>query len=167
MKQDKTQSNTQPLSKKNMTAYWGIPVPSSLVINHPTIKKIIELYPNLKLNKKFHITLLYVGKKISDLEEQFKPLEGKPCEVTINCIGHSENAIALGIDNIAIANDTTELSVPFHGTKRHITIALGPTTKAVDSVKCLLGEGTVVDLDGQNEQIEPIKFTAPIKRFLF
>lgn len=153
---------TEKEKKKNLTAYWGVDLDMS-ILDKKEIKEFLELNPLLIKNKKIHCTLLYVGKKEGNVdEEKFKDLEGKEVFVNITGFGHSENAMALQVDLVSYVNDSNEIIVvPFFGVQKHITVALKEGVKAVDSVKTLLGEGTVINFD--NEYI----VKGSIKRYLF
>jgi len=153
---------TEKEKKKNLTAYWGVDLDMS-ILDKTEIKEFLELNPLLIKNKKIHCTLLYVGKKEGNVdEEKFKDLEGKEVFVNITGFGHSENAMALQVDLVSYVNDSNEIIVvPFFGVQKHITVALKEGVKAVDSVKTLLGEGTVNNFD--SEYI----VKGNIKRYLF
>ena len=153
---------TEKEKKKNLTAYWGVDLDMS-ILDKIEIKEFLESNPLLIKNKKIHCTLLYVGKKESNInEEKFKDLEGKEVFVNITGFGHSENAMALQVDLVSYVNNDNEIIiVPFFGVQKHITVALKEGVKAVDSVKTLLGEGAVINFD--SEYI----VKGNIKRYLF
>jgi hypothetical protein len=153
---------TEKEKKKNLTAYWGVDLDMN-ILDKEEIKDFLELNPLLIKNKKIHCTLLYVGKKEGNInEEKFKDLEGKEVFVNITGFGYSKNAMALQVDLVSYVNDNSEIeSVSFFGIQKHITVALKEGVKAVDSVKTLLGEGTLNVF--KNEYI----VKGGIKRYLF
>lgn len=149
-------------SKKDLTAYWGISL-STNILEHNEIKRILEENPQLIPLKNIHSTLLYVGKKEDDREKNYIMLEGVLCNLTITGIGISEKAMALKVDKIVYTNDDKiekEL-ISFPNQQQHITLALKQGIKPVDSVKTLLGEGTIIIL------VEPLIIQGYIKRYLF
>ena len=149
-------------SKKDLTAYWGISL-SINILEHNEIKRILEENPQLIPLKNIHSTLLYVGKKEDDREKNYIMLEGVLCNLTITSIGVSEKAMALKVDKIVYTNDDNiekEL-ISFPNQQQHITLALKQGIKPVDSVKTLLGEGTIIILT------EPLIIQGYIKRYLF
>lgn len=156
-------NNVSKQKRKNMTLYWGTSfhihkTSNDIIDNHPIIKELLGKNPNLvKQTKNLHVTLLFVGKKENEKEEQFTKLEGKECLITVSGVGYSENAMALKVDSVKCDN----LQVPFFGKHMHITLALKNGTKPVDSVKTLLGEGTVKLFD------KPIVLKGHIKRFRY
>lgn len=149
-------------SKKDLTAYWGISLSTS-ILEHSEIKRILEENPQLIPLKNIHSTLLYVGKKEDDREKNYIMLESVLCNLTITSIGISEKAMALKVDKIVYTNDDNiekEL-ISFPNQQQHITLALKQGIKPVDSVKTLLGEGTIIILT------EPLIIQGYIKRYLF
>ena len=149
-------------SKKDLTAYWGISLSTS-ILEHSEIKRILEENPQLIPLKNIHSTLLYVGKKEDDREKNYIMLEGVLCNLTITEIGVSEKAMALKVDKIVYTNDDNiekEL-ISFPNQQQHITLALKQGIKPVDSVKTLLGEGTIIILT------KPLIIQGHIKRYLF
>ena len=149
-------------SKKNLTSYWGVSLNLSIVTENAELQSFLKSHDNLILLEKIHSTLLFVGKKENDNERVFIPLEGKLCQLEIIGFGSSESAIALDVKSITYKNDANESTdVPSFATKQHVTIALSKGTKAVESVKTLLGEGTYTKFD------KPIIVTGTVKRYLF
>lgn len=149
-------------SKKDLTAYWGICLSTS-ILEHNEIKRILEKNPQLIPLKNIHSTLLYVGKKEDDREKNYIMLEGVLCNLTITEIGVSEKAMALKVNKIIYINDDKiekEL-ISFPNQQQHITLALKQGIKPVDSVKTLLGEGTIIILT------KPLIIQGHIKRYLF
>ena len=149
-------------SKKDLTAYWGISL-SINILEHNEIKRILEENPQLIPLKNIHSTLLYVGKKEDDREKNYIMLEGVLCNLTITEIGVSEKAMALKVNKIIYINDDKiekEL-ISFPNQQQHITLALKQGIKPVDSVKTLLGEGTIIILT------KPLIIQGHIKRYLF
>jgi len=147
--------------KKNMTAYWGVAL-SNDVFENELIKSFLEEHKELVPLKKIHSTLLYVGKKENPLEETYKDLEGIECTLIIPGYGYSENAMAFKVDGVTyIGADNMTVNVQSFAVQQHVTMALKAGTKAVDSVKTLLGEGTFVEFP------ETLKIAGHIKRYLF
>ena len=69
------------------------------------------------LNNKFHITLLFMGGKSNEHNEEFTSLEGNSINVSVNRIGFSENFFVLGV------NIPSE--IPYYGNEiKHITVGL-------------------------------------------
>lgn len=148
--------------RKDLTAYWGIELENNLFDNLE-VKEFLDKHPELIKNKKIHSTLLYVGKKEGNKdEEKFKGLEGTSCTITISGYGHSEKAMALKVDSIKYkTSDDKVEDIPSFAEQQHVTMALKDGTKAVDSVKTLLGEGKIVIFK------EPLVIDAKVKRYLF
>jgi hypothetical protein len=143
-------------SKKNLTSYWGIEFSneSSVLLTEtgsPVMNGLVPL-------KKCHSTLLYVGKKVNPNEAAFADFEGADCVVTVDAFGLSTDAMAFRVTTILTDNGRT---VPSFAEKQHITFALREGVPAKDSVKTLLGDGTVTPLD------KLLILTGKVKRFLY
>jgi hypothetical protein len=94
-----------------------------------------------KINKKFHITMLFLKgsedeiEKITEIEKKI----GDECIIKIKSIGHSDDFITLGID-------FTKEIMPYYGNEiKHITIGLrksadGKKLFPKDSPNALIGE---------------------------
>lgn len=151
-------------TKKFMTAYWGIQLNSNNILDIPLVATLLRENSHMKKNEKFHITLLYVGKKEDVRENIYIPIEHKNCQIVIDRIGFSKKAIAIGVKSIKFIEDdeyTVSDDVPTFAIQHHITVALSDGTKAVDSVKTLLGEGKIIRLN------KNIAIRGRLTRFLF
>ena len=149
-----TNTNTNK-SKKNKTLYWGIEINN---FNNEEINEFIKDKTHLILLKKIHSTLLFVGKKDNDDEKIFYEYEGQNCMMLISEFGYSNDALSIKVDSIVLSNSK---NVPTFATQQHITFALRESVKAVDSVKTLLGEGTIIKLNN------PVIIHGIVKRFLY
>ena len=138
---------------QNRTQYWGISVDTNVVLNHPEIfiPKELGLVPN----KDMHTTLLFVGGKASN---EYDEHIDKECTMAVVGYGYSDKALALEVGEVLFAD--TEEPVKSHAVKQHITVALAKGTKAVDSVKTLLGEATMV-----RKFVEPIILHGKLRRY--
>lgn len=81
------------------------------------------------------------------------------CKLLVTGHGCSKNALALLVAGIIFADDNTP--VPSFARVQHVTIALANGTKAVDSVRALQGEGTVVIYD------ETLVLEGTLKRYFY
>lgn len=81
------------------------------------------------INDEFHITTLFVGGKIHEKSELMNKQNNKKVSVKINKIGHSDNFIVLGIDDIKTDND--EEFYYFGNPIKHITFGLNKLNKKV------------------------------------
>ena len=153
-----TTTTVPTIPKKMMTLYWGIPVDTNIINNlistNETIQNMIKEH-NLVIRQSFHVTLLFVGKKVNESEQLFVPLTNTVCEIEIDAIGYSTDAIALRVSNIKGDSD-----VPFFGKQKHITIALKNGVLPVDSVNTLLGQGTILELP------ERITISGKVRKYL-
>jgi len=140
--------------KKLLTAYWGIRVDSSDILNNIEIKTFLETHKELIPLTKMHSTLLFVGKKICADEIVFEPHKDKIYSLTINQFGYNDNALAIEVANI-------NPSVPTFAIKQHITVALKTGEKAVNSVKTLIGEGNIITLE------KPLIINGIVTKYLF
>lgn len=142
--------------RKKLTMYWGVELGND-VFDNPQIKSFLDEHPDLIKLEKIHSTLLFVGKKINKDEEVISPFSGKECEILIDAYGYSDDALTLRVKSITADNQT----VPTFAIQQHITMALKKGIFAKDSVKTLLGEGTVEIFT------EPIILTGKVKRYMF
>lgn len=142
--------------RKKLTMYWGIELEND-VFNDFQIKSFLDEHPDLIKLEKIHSTLLFVGKKINKDEEVISPFAGKVCELVIDAYGYSDDALALRVKSIMTDNEV----VPSFAIQQHVTMALKKGIFAKDSVKTLLGEGTIETL------AEPIILTGKVKRYMF
>lgn len=88
-----------------------------------------------------HTTVLYVGGKYNQNVELYVKHIDKECKMVITGHGISNKAMALKVKSIKFKN--TDIDVKSFSAQQHITVALSKDTKAVDSIKTLLGEGIV------------------------
>ena len=111
------------MSKHKNTSFWGIDVdiPNDLL---DQIENIIELYPDLHVQKTFHCTLLFVGRKSDIDESSYFALENKSANLHISAIAHSNFGVCLKVDKI-IVNETE-----IDETQRHISV-----TNKTDKIK--------------------------------
>jgi len=145
-----------------MVLYWAIELSMEEVMKNPQIKDFIESHKDLKPLEKIHSTLLFVGRKKkakpADIETILNELEIKEdpevpyinsdqrdCVLEIKQFGYSSNAMALDVYSIQFTDDSSDC--PSNAVRQHVTMALANGTKAVDSVKTLLGEGTIEVLE--------------------
>jgi hypothetical protein len=153
----------KPLSakekKKNLTSYWGVQLDNTLFDNL-IIKQVLSDNKELIPLTKIHSTLLYVGKKEGNLDEEIiRPFENKKCLVTIDAFGSSEDALSMRVESIISDN----IDIPSFATKQHITTALKQGIQAKDSVNTLLGcEGSKITFVHPKIVLEGI-----VKRYLF
>jgi hypothetical protein len=136
--QKKNQSKSQ--KKERKTLFWLVKLDNS-IFEHFQIKTFLNDNKNHKALKEIHSTLLYVGRKDNDDEHIFTDIKNKTCNLKISCYGYSENALCLKIDSIKLDDGN---DVPSFAVQPHITLALANDTLSKDSVKTLLGEGTIV-----------------------
>lgn len=132
------------VKKPRKTLYWGVEL--SLHEAH-TPEILCHLAENKLLisQRKIHTTLLYVGGKENPAENLFFESESKNCILKVTGYGYNDVALALDVAEVKFAD--SGLDVQTFAVKQHVTIALAAGTKAVDSVKTLIGEGTVVLFD--------------------
>lgn len=159
--QQQQQQTVKPkVDKKNLTSYWGVELNVNDITQIEQIKQALYDKPQLKQLEKIHSTLLFVGKKEGNTNEDiFKPLEKKQCNVNISSFGLSDNALCVKVDSITYLENDEEKNMPTFATHQHITFALGNGTKAVDSVKALS--------DGQIINIDKKILSGTVKRYLF
>lgn len=170
---------TDKRSKQRRVLYWAVDLDTNDVMSHPIIKEFLKSHPHLKPLQKIHSTLLFVGKGSSapvttpvdelakklagvsiseNPEDKYVKLDGKSCTLTVSGYGHSDKAIALNVTNITLCDGDR---CPSNAVRQHVTVALAQGTKAMDSVKTLLGEGTVEKFE------EPLILKGTIKGFYF
>jgi len=157
-----------------MVMYWAIELSLEEVIKNQQIKNFMASHPELVPLEKIHSTLLFVGRKKKvtndnienimeelkikeDPEEQYIKSERRECVLTVKQFGYSVNAMALDVDSIIFNDDSSKC--PSNAIRQHVTMALANKTKAVDSVKTLLGEGTIEVLD------VPLKLYGKVKGY--
>jgi len=155
-----TSTNTKA-NKKNLTSYWGIEFTDNTdtQLMAAAATTLVSL-PNLVPLKKCHSTLLFVGKKVNPDEAVFADFEGLPCIVIVDAFGFTQDALAFRVKEISTV-ESPPRNVPSFAAKQHITYALRAGVAAKDSVKTLLGDGTVVELDSE------LILTGKVKRFLY
>jgi len=78
------------------------------------ILDILKLYPELHIEKKFHTTLLFVGRKKDVDETNYYGIEHKMAKLHVNAIAHSDFGICLRIKNIMIDDCEVDLDKPHH-----------------------------------------------------
>lgn len=135
----------KPTKKVKKTLFWGVQLKADQAREHSLIKECLEKNPELIPLKSIHTTLLYVGRKENPDEAVYADKKFKKCSVKICGHGYSENAMALDVVEVKFIDDDT--MVPSFAVKQHVTMALKKGVQAVDSVKTLLGEGTLVTYD--------------------
>lgn len=119
-------TNTCKKSKKKLPIYIGIS------INNESIQTLVD---NSKLDKKtvkdeFHVTLVF---KPTEENKNKIPKEGTLCDVYLEGIGYSEDAIAVKVEKVS-----TETGEDVHYFLKddgilHITVALADGIKPVNS----------------------------------
>jgi hypothetical protein len=162
--------------------YWAVALDLKKILENNDIKKFLDEHQDLIMLKEVHSTLLFVGRKkktanttnttnltdlvadlgnlqVSNTQEPYMKLDGKECQLVVKQFGYSANAMALEVKEIKMCEDDT--SCPTNAVKQHVTMALSNGTKAVDSVKTLLGEGTIHTLT------TPLLLTGTIKGFFY
>lgn len=153
-------------NKKNLTAFWGVSISLSVILQNELITKCLSENKNLiVLTKPIHTTLLYVGKKPDNPNESsYNNKEGKKCVLIIDSFGYSGDALALKVSSIKYINDSisadVDSNVPSYATIQHITLALKKGIPAKDSINALV-DGTIIKFD------IPIVIISEIKRYLF
>lgn len=157
-----------------MVLYWAIELSVEDVMKNLQIKDFITTHNELNPLDKIHSTLLFVGRKKKvkqeeiesvmeqlkikeDPEDQYIKFNKRDCILTIKQFGYSSNAMALDVDSITFIDDNSKC--PSNAIKQHVTMALSNGTKAVDSVKTLLGEGTIEILN------TPLKLYGKVKGY--
>ena len=150
------------VKKHKHTAYWGIELqPSS--IDHPLITRHLTDRPELIPLKSIHSTLLFVGKKPDNPDEdKYFPLQDLKCQVNISSFGVSDDAMALKVDSIKLIDQQASNSsqdVPSHASTQHVTFALKDGIKAVNSIRSF--DHTMVALE------QPIMIIGKIKRYMY
>lgn len=122
--------------KRRKILFVGIDVSNENIEKLNLNKKYFE---KKKIKKEYHITLCF-----SPNYEQIKIYEKYLYEkLNINIIGcgYSDDSIAVHIGSIKTENNNEDV-IHFQGEKPlHLTIALSPNTKPIDSYKAIL-EGT-------------------------
>lgn len=100
-------------------------------LSDPQISRIIEKYPNIKLNSEFHSTLLFTNGKDNTKSLELIQLLNTLCLVTVKSIAISSDFIVLGVSSITDKNGNP---IPYFGNPiMHITIAVRNGCKAKDS----------------------------------
>jgi len=179
---DKPKNKSNKELRKKLTSYWAVELDMNIFL-HPEIESRLKLNTNLIPLKKIHSTLLYVGKKINDLEKVFIEFENIECTLTIDRIGISSNAMALGVKSIVYKNENTntECDLPTFAEKQHITLALADGIPAKDSVLTLYDKTDNIDTivipkndDNQGNTSSKITYIEPqiiiqgkVKKYLF
>jgi hypothetical protein len=154
-----TTTSVVAMKRKNLTVYWGIELNQDL-FDHPDLIGSLVNHPQLIPLKHIHSTLLYVGKKENNpLEEIFRPLEQQDCYLILSHYGCSDEAMTIIVDQMTYKNGTEVKNVPSYVPQQHITLALKPGVKPIDSVNCL--QQSMLSLKA------PIEVRGHIKRFLY
>ena len=158
------QEQKQRSKKVLPVLYWGVDLNLTDVMEHSEIKSFLAKHPTLVPLKKIHSTLLFVGKTPLDPEtsqketpETYKMIDGQNCITTVTGFGYNDQAMAL--DVVSIKFKETSEDLPSNAVHQHITVALAPKAKAVDSVKTF--NENVVKLS------EPLVLSGRVKGFLF
>lgn len=156
-----------------MVLYWAVELSLDEVMQNTQLREFIESHKDLIPLEKIHSTLLFVGRKkktkvtdietdlvtlsLNDAEEPYIKNNQRYCVLTVKQFGYSSKALALDVESIVFNDDLSEC--PTNAVRQHVTIALSKDTKAVDSVKTLLGEGTIKILN------EPFKLYGKIRGY--
>lgn len=157
----KTEKSIEPIvnkkkKKERKIVYYAVSIENELFEKFENVLK--ENDKLIKLEK-IHSTLIFFKNHDPSLYEECKTYYSKfeNIQVNIDIVGYgiSENAFALDVSGIQCGDE----EIKTYAIKQHITMALKENIKAVESVKTLLGEGTVVKLD------EPLKITGFIKPY--
>ena len=143
--------------KVKKTLFWGVSLKTEPVHSHKLVAECLASNPQLVPLKSIHSTLLYVGRKDNTNEPVYEAHVLKKCQVVISGHGFSANALALKVDSITFMDDG--VIVPSFAELQHVTLALYADTKAVDSVKTLQGEGSIVTYD------EPFVLEGTLRRY--
>lgn len=142
--------------KERKIVYYAVSIENELFEKFENVLK--ENDKLIKLEK-IHSTLIFFKNHDPSLYEECKIYYSKfeNMQVNIDIVGYgiSENAFALDVSSIKCEDE----EIKSYAVKQHITMALKKEIKAFESVKTLLGEGTVVKLD------EPLKITGFIKPY--
>jgi hypothetical protein len=140
---DNKKSNVGKKKKERKIVYYAVGIDNSLF---DCFKNVLSENPNLVKLDKIHSTLIFFKNHDPSLYEECINYYSKfvDVEVIIDIVGYgiSENAFALDVSNIKSGDE----EIKTYAVKQHITMALKKDIKAVESVKTLLGEGTVVKL---------------------
>lgn len=148
-------SESSKKSKKLKTLYWAVDIDN---FNNDEINNFLKNKEHLIPLKKIHSTLLFVGKKDNDDEKVFINHNEKKCSILVSEFGYSNDALCIKVDEILFENNE---KVPSFAVQQHITFALREGIKAKDSVKALLGEGTIKQLE------IPVMITGYVKKYLY
>ena len=112
----------------------------SIITENDIKDKIIINDVEYMLNKEFHITLLYVGRKKNDNIEILENVLNNNVEIKIVQLGLSPNFITLKV--IFITDN-----IPYFGNEiKHITVAINGKNKAKDSPSVFI-DGNINELD--------------------
>lgn len=137
-----------------MVLYWAIDIDVKKVMENEQIKNFIGNHKELIPLEKIHSTLLFVGRKkkncensinLENPEDIYIKNNDREVIMTVKQFGYSPNAFALDVESIMFVDDKN--NCPSNAIRQHVTMALSNGTKAVDSVKTLLGEGTIEMLE--------------------
>ena len=147
-KQQPQKQQPQKQKKPLKTVYWGIEVDTATILAHEPVKKSMEENPQLVPQPKMHTTLLFVGRKDDEREKLFLPHKDQECLVTVDAHGISKDALALRVSSLQFVDDSikTEVVPAFPNKIQHVTVALSPGTKAVNSIESF-EQGTTVEYD--------------------
>jgi hypothetical protein len=111
----------------NKILYYSL----KITIDPKTFSQPVE--DPLIINKEFHITMLYTGKKFNTNSEQFNEFLGKEAFVEVHSYAVSDSYIVLCVGRI-YSNDHMKIDFPYFGNPiKHITYAVKRGSKPVNS----------------------------------
>ena len=101
----------------------------------------------LIINKEFHITMLYTGKKLHQNSLEFDEFLGKEAIVEVHSYAISDNFIVLGVSKIYSNDNNNKVELPYYGNPiKHITYAVKKGCKPVNSPSAFT-EGKTYELE--------------------
>jgi hypothetical protein len=125
---------------KRKYIYWGIELDKDEILQNATVSYWLAEFPVLvPLSKGMHTTLQWIGRKSDIDDSHYHELIGKECQVAVSRLAVSDTAMALEVSDMVFV-DNGEAVPAKPNKKQHITVALAPGEKAVDSVMTLTGE---------------------------
>jgi len=113
--------------KVKKVLYVGISIPNDKIMLLPLKQEFLE---NKKLNKEFHVTLVFKPKE--EHLVYYNEFLGKEVEVTIDGCGYTNNAVSLLVDSLQTMEGINVANFQ-DGKPLHITVALKEGIKPVDS----------------------------------
>ena len=140
-------------NKSLLKVYWGVELSNDL-FEIPEIKHFLKNHKNLISLPKIHSTLIYNN---TSYDEYYSLYENKECTLIVPSYAYSYDALVLNVESVKYNNK----NINTHNIKQHITLALKKNISPVESIKTLLGQGTIVNFKF------PLIIYGKIKKFNF